>query len=114
MKVAVVGSRNLMINNLYPYIPKECAEIISGGAKGIDSCAKAFALENNIPLREFYPEYDKYGRVAPILRNKEIVNYSDFVIAFWDGKSKGTAFVIDYCKKISKPYKIFFINKSLT
>ena len=107
MKVAIIGSRSLTITNLEDYIPENAVEIISGGAKGIDSCAKDFALKNSLQYTEFLPEYDKYGRSAPLKRNLQIIDYADFVLAFWNGKSRGTKFVIDNCKKINKPIKIY-------
>ncbi len=110
MKVAVVGSRNLSINNMDDYIPNNVSEIISGGAKGIDTDAKKFALNNNIPYKEFLPNYARYGKSAPLKRNIEIIKYSDIVIAFWDGKSHGTRFVINNCKSLNIPIKIIHIN----
>lgn len=48
MKIAIVGSRSLVIDNLKPYLPEGITEIISGGARGIDTCAKEFAIMNQI------------------------------------------------------------------
>ena len=107
MKVAVIGSRELKVNNLEKYLPKEVTEIVSGGARGIDTSAREYALKNNIKLKEFLPEYEKYGRSAPLKRNIQIIDYADMVLAFWDGKSRGTKFVIDNCKRIGKRVKIF-------
>lgn len=90
MKAAVIGSRNISINNLDDYIPDDVTEIISGGARGVDTCAKKYALSHNIKLTEFYPEYDKYGKAAPIKRNLLIIDSADIVIALWDGRSRGT------------------------
>ncbi len=105
MKVAVIGSRNINVD-IQNYIQYGVDEIVSGGAKGVDSCAAAFARKKGIKLIEFLPEYEKYGRAAPIVRNKQIVDYADEVIAFWDGKSKGTLSVIKYCEKTKTPCKI--------
>jgi len=55
MKCAIVGSRNLLIDNLQPYLPGSTTEIFSGGAIGIDTCAKKYALSNNIKYTEFLP-----------------------------------------------------------
>ena len=88
-----------MIDNLEEYLNADTTEIVSGGAKGIDTCAKIYAKQKHIKLTEFLPDYARYGRGAPIRRNKTIADYSDEVIAFWDGSSKGTKSVIDYCKK---------------
>lgn len=100
MKVAVIGSRDINIKNLGDYLPEEITEIVSGGARGVDTSAKEYALENNIKLTEFLPEYDKYKRIAPLKRNMQIIEYADLVIAFWNGTSRGTKFVIDNCKKL--------------
>lgn len=107
MKVAVIGSRELRVDNLGKYLPEEVTEIVSGGARGIDTSAREYALKNNIKLKEFLPEYEKYGRSAPLKRNIQIIDYADMVLAFWDGKSRGTKFVIDNCKRIGKRVKIF-------
>lgn len=107
MKVAVIGSRNLTVDNLGKYLPKETTEIVSGGAKGIDSDARKYAVENCIKLTEYLPDYAKYKRGAPLKRNLQIIDYADLVIAFWDGKSKGTKFVIDNCNRIGKKVVVF-------
>ena len=82
MKVAVIGSRNLTIENLGQYLPKETTEIVSGGAMGVDTCARKYASENGLKLTEFLPEYQKYGRGAPLKRNLQIIDYADCVLAF--------------------------------
>ena len=107
IKVAVIGSRNLTVRNLKNYLPGEVTEIVSGGARGIDTCAKNYAFENNLKLKEFLPEYDLYGRSAPLKRNIQIIDYADLVLAFWDSESHGTKYVIDQCKKRGKKVKIF-------
>ncbi len=107
MRVAVVGSRGLNIDNIGSYLPKETTRIISGGAKGIDTCAAEYAKENGLELFEIRPDYSRYKKAAPLVRNKEIVSISDCVIAFWDGKSRGTKFVIDECERINRKIKIF-------
>lgn len=109
LRVAVIGSRNLIMENLSEYIPKETAEIISGGAVGIDTCAKQYANEHNIKYTEFKPEYNKYGHAAPIIRNKLIVDAADIIIAFWDGKSRGTKYTIDYARKSGKAVEVYII-----
>lgn len=102
MNVAIIGSRGIKAFDLTPFVPSSATTIISGGARGIDCIARNFAISNNIPLVEFLPEYDKYARSAPIIRNKKIVNAADLVLAIWDGKSKGTAFTIEFAKKQNK------------
>lgn len=110
MKVAVIGSRGLMINNLENYLPPETTEIISGGAKGIDTCARNYAISHGLKLTEFLPEYDKYGRSAPLKRNITIIEAADLVLAFWDGTSRGTKFVIDNCNKLGVVVRVFTLQ----
>ncbi len=112
MKVAVIGSRGGVIDNLRNYLPETITEIVSGGAKGIDSCAKKFAQENDIKLIEFLPLYSLYGKGAPIKRNELIVEYCDILIAFWDGQSKGTKFTIDYSKSKNKEVFVYKIKRN--
>ena len=107
MRVAIIGSRSITVNNLEKYIPKNTSEIVSGGAVGVDKCAEKFAFENNIKFTVFLPNYNKYGKAAPLKRNLEIIDYSDIVLAFWDGKSHGTRHVIKKCKEKLVPIKIF-------
>ena len=102
MKVAIIGSRNLTVTDLETYLPEGTTEIVSGGAKGVDSCAKAVALSRGLKVVEFLPDYNRYGKAAPLRRNEEIAEYADVVLAFWDGTSRGTKFMIDYCKKNNK------------
>lgn len=110
MKIAVIGSRNLTVNDLRKYLTEDVTEIVSGGAKGIDLCAREYARVNKIKLTEFLPEYEKYGRGAPLKRNLQIIDYADLILAFWDGKSKGTKYVIDNCKKRNKKVSVFIIG----
>lgn len=108
MKVAVIGSRKLQVNNLEDYLPDGVTEIVSGGARGIDTCARRYARLHGIKLTEFLPDYDQYGRRAPLLRNLEIIAYADLVLAFWDGESHGTKFVIDQCRKQDVKVKVYY------
>ena len=106
MKLAVVGSRKLTNIELDTYVSKEVKEIVSGGAAGVDLCAAEYARRNKLKLTEFLPEYKRYGRAAPIIRNKRIVEYADKIIIFWDGCSNGARSVILYAQKIGKPFEV--------
>ena len=107
MKVAVIGSKNLVVQDLGIYLPEETMEIVSGGAKGIDTCAREYANAKGLKLTEFLPDYKRYGRGAPLKRNLQIIDYADCVLAFWDGQSRGAKFVIEHCKAQNKPIRIF-------
>ena len=73
MKVAVIGSRTLEVDDLSKYLPPETTEIISGGARGVDTCARQYALDHGIKLTEYLPDYAAHGRGAPLLRNLAII-----------------------------------------
>lgn len=111
MKVAVIGSRGLSVDNLEKYLPEDTTEIVSGGARGVDTSARGYAQSHGIKLTEFLPEYNKYGRSAPLKRNITIIEYADVVLAFWDGQSHGTKFVIDNCKQRGIQVKVFVPTK---
>lgn len=106
MKLAIIGSRTcppIEIEKHLKYIPDT---IISGGAIGADTYAREFAKKHGLKLIEFFPDYDRYGRRAPLERNKLIVDECDCILAFWDGESHGTKYTIDYANKQNKPVKI--------
>ncbi len=111
MKIAVVGSRNIAVTDIGVYAAGG-EEIVSGGARGVDSCAAEYARQNGLRLTVFLPEYERYGRAAPLLRNKRIVDYADKIVAFWDGSSKGTLSVIEYAKKTGKPCEVVLCEQS--
>ena len=78
------------------------AELVSGGAKGIDSYMKRFSDESGIKLVEFNPDYARYGRNAPLVRNTQIAQYADIVVAFQSEDSRGTYDTISKAHKYGK------------
>ncbi|HIT18941.1 MAG TPA: DUF2493 domain-containing protein [Candidatus Fimivivens faecavium] len=114
MKVAVVGSRTLTGIDLAPYIPAEATAIVSGGAKGVDALAAEYARRRGLPLWIYRPDYDRYGRAAPIVRNRTIAENCDLLVAIWDGFSRGTSYTVEYAKKIRKPYRVYLIPSKET
>ena len=109
MKIAIVGSRKIFDADIGKYV-SDSDEIVSGGAVGVDACAAKYAKARGLKLTEFLPKYEQYGKAAPIMRNREIVEYADKIIAFWDGKSKGTLSVIKYAEKIGKTIEVVVVN----
>ena len=105
MKLAIIGSRTCPPIDIAAHLKYIPDTIVSGGAIGADTYAKEFAIKHNLKLIEFLPDYEKYGRKAPLVRNKLIVEECDCLIAFWDGKSRGTKFTLDYAKELGKPTK---------
>lgn len=117
IKLVVVGSRTFKKKKLlYSYIDKlrkKCTvvEIISGGAKGADIFAECYAKDNNIPFKLFKPKWNQYGNYAGLKRNIEMVLEGDKVLAFWDGKSKGTKHTIKKAILHDKLLKIIWFEK---
>jgi len=111
MKIAVIGSRGMSVSDLENYLPEETAEIVSGGARGVDTSARIYAKTRGIKLTEFLPDYEQYGKIAPLMRNLEIIDYADEVYAFWDGTSRGTKFVIENCRRKKKRVHVFMLKR---
>lgn len=114
MKVAIIGSRNcgeLTVEKIIENLPKKVSTVISGGAAGVDTLAREVAARLKVPIVEIVPNYEIFGKQAPLIRNKEIVETADEVVAFWDYKSRGTRAAILNCLKLNKPVKIVIIDK---
>lgn len=109
MKTAIIGSRG--INNkkyIFSILDTyKISMIISGGANGVDLIAEEYATINNIEKIIYKPNYNKYGKSAPIRRNDTIIYNSELIIAFWDGCSKGTKYVINKAIKTKKTIIIY-------
>ncbi len=103
MKLLIVGSRSIKEFDLSPYVPKETETVISGGAEGVDRLAEEYADRHLLSKYILRPQYDLFGRGAPLKRNEQMVELADAVLIVWDGASKGAAYTLNYAKKINKP-----------
>ncbi len=116
MRLAIVGGRdfndyNMLVETirLFNKHPQDFpGTVVSGGAQGADSLGMQYANCKGIPIRRFLPEWDKYGKSAGFIRNQTIVDNCDMVLAFWDGKSRGTADTIEKAKRAMKPTFIVY------
>lgn len=108
MRTAIIGSREGFekkfvwdkLDELFK--PGIRIDIISGGARGIDTLAKEWAMFHQAYTVEIIKPINPSNKLDYLFRNIEIITKSDRIIAFWDGKSKGTKFVIDYAKARNK------------
>ncbi len=107
MVLGIAGSRSLDTPLPDELMPPYIDRIISGGAKGIDRCARDYALINHIGMLEILPEYELYGKRAPLLRNDWIIRLCDMMYIFWDGKSRGSGYVIKKCIETNTPHRVF-------
>lgn len=112
MRMAIVGSRDFkrldkvrqFVNHLnYDIV------VISGGARGVDQIAEKTAIDKGLRTMIFYPQWDTFGKQAGFVRNREIVDHADELVAFWDGKSKGTAHSIKLAR--AKGIPVLVINE---
>jgi hypothetical protein len=98
--------------------------IVSGGAGGADALAKEFIEKYNMDQKtlalngneykrvfeyiEYLPDWDKFGKSAGPIRNQQIIDDSDALLAFWDGKSPGTRNSIELARKKKIPTLIIY------
>ena len=100
MKLIIAGGRNFTDYDLLKtkidriLSNTESVEVVSGGARGADALGERYAKERSHSCTIFPADWDKYGRGAGYIRNKQMAQYATHLIAFWDGKSKGTKHMI--------------------
>lgn len=111
MKTIIAGSRGIKSYRDVCLAVRESGfadsitEVVSGGAAGVDSLGERWARTRNLPVKHFLPDWKAHGKAAGIIRNHQMGDYAQALIAVWDGKSKGTKDMIDYAKK--KGLKVF-------
>ena len=117
-KIIIAGGRDF---NDYDLLKKEVSgfisilkpgtkiQIISGGAKGVDTLGERFAQENDLEVVLFPAEWKKYGRAAGPKRNAQMAEYATHLLSFWNGESKGTKSMITLARKKGLDVKIIDI-----
>jgi hypothetical protein len=118
MKVIIAGGRDFTNYEILKYSADEKLsgitediEIVCGGAKGADELGKWYATEKGYKLKEFPADWAKHGKAAGPLRNEEMAKYADALIAFWDGKSKGTQDMIKRAESKNLLVQIVLYNQ---
>ena len=107
MRVLIAGSRDF---NDYPkrettvnQVANNITEIVSGTARGADRLGEKYARNYKIPIKSMPAEWDKLGKQAGFARNKQMSKVADMGIIFWDGRSRGTAHIIEEMRNHGKP-----------
>lgn len=103
MKTIIAGSRGITC----PYVVGRAVEksgfavteVVCGMARGVDTLGRIWAQYYAIPVSEFEPDWDYHGKKAGFVRNQEMADYADALIAIWDGVSRGTRDMIDRAQK---------------
>lgn len=114
-RVVIAGCRNytnynearVFIDNCLRRLrQKHTVIILSGGCRGADLLGERYALENGFPIERYPARWDIYGKAAGPMRNRRMAENGDYIICFWDGKSRGTQSMIAYAKSLGKPIRI--------
>ena len=110
MNLLIVGSRSIQEFDLEGHVPPETEMIISGGASGVDALAEQYADKHRLSKMILRPQYQKYGRGAPLKRNDRMVDLCDRVLVIWDGQSTGTKHTIQYAEKKKKTIDLICVK----
>ena len=114
MRIIIAGGRDfkdyerlkLVVEYNVQYL--DCIEIICGEAKGADILGKQLAISKGWTVYSYHAcHWERYGKAAGYRRNEEMVKHAEALIAFWDGKSKGTKHMIDLAQKHKLKVKVY-------
>ena len=109
MKTIIAGSRDItdytVVLSAILLSEFKITEVVAGGARGVDKLAERFAADMPLPIVIFSADWNKYLRAAGVIRNRQMAEYADALIAVWDGKSRGTRNMIDEAAR--KNLKLF-------
>lgn len=109
MKLIIAGSRTIhlsedqIIAELNKHNISEVTQVVCGLANGVDNSGKIFANTYEIPVAYFPADWDKHGKPAGHIRNKQMAEYADALLLIWDGKSRGSANMKQNMSKLGKP-----------
>lgn len=113
MKLLIAGSRSITDVSfvlrcyLNSKLDSDVTEIVSGGARGVDTAAEAIAKQFEKEFKCFRAEWKKYGKKAGVIRNKMMVDYCTAAIIVWDGISPGTKSTIDLLTSSKKQFLLY-------
>lgn len=101
MKTIIAGGRHYRFDDPdWDFLDSlEISEVICGGATGADECGRQWALSKSIPVKIFPADWQQHGKAAGPIRNRQMADYAERLVAFWDGESKGTKNMIDEARK---------------
>lgn len=112
MKLGIVYSDGIKaLRDIIDYAPEETTEVVCGNVEHtVDDLAAEFALEYGLNLKQFLCDYEMLGQWAEKFRNRKIIEYSDFVLIYWDGNKDLMCHALMDCKSYGKPLKIIVVN----
>lgn len=117
MRVIIAGSRDFcnrrLVDETMEKYKAEVTAICCGGARGADSLGRAWARDNKIEVLNFPAQWDLYGKAAGPIRNYEMAQAADFLVAFWDDKSRGTKNMIESMRRLGKHGEVIMYESNL-
>jgi len=118
MKTIIAGSRDFesyaILYAVMQSVPWEITEVVSGCARGVDTMGENWAGDNRVPVKKFPAEWKTYGKCAGYLRNNEMANYADALVAIRFQGSKGTLHMLDLADQANlKIYKVEILINEL-
>lgn len=117
MKVIIAGSRSIddyhTVKEAVKSSGYEITEVVSGCAVGPDRFGEAWALINNVPVKEMPADFALHGKAAGPIRNKKMAEYADAAVIIWDGESAGTRNMIENMIRRKKPYHLQLTSANL-
>ena len=119
-KVVIAGSRGF---SNYKLLKETCDKylrekkkthnivVISGHARGADILGEKYASDEDLDLEIYPADWKKYGKSAGFMRNEQMADIADAVIAFWNGESHGTKHMIDIAEEKGLNVKVVNYGK---
>lgn len=107
MRVAVIGSNGLRVDDIGKFLPEGTTELVVGFDNDIDDTARSYAFAHGLGTSIFMPLYVEIGREIPTPQIEFLVKFSNMIIAFWDEKSEEIRLIADNCKELAVPIKIY-------
>lgn len=103
MKTIIAGSRDFttyaVVAEAMQFFAEDVTEVVSGGCRGVDQLGEEWASNRNIPVKTFDADWSAHGKAAGPIRNRQMAEYAEALVAIWDGKSVGTKNMIEEAKR---------------
>jgi len=121
VKLLVAGSRDFRdypwlkseIRRLEDKLEADVTEVVSGHALGADFLGEVWAQEHGVPWKEFRADWNIHGKSAGVIRNREMAEYCDLALIFWDGRSPGTKNMMKELANLQKSYFLHRFDKDI-
>lgn len=114
-KVIITGSRTFQnypfLCNELDKIREQIGEVVCGEAKGAETLGRIYAYDNDIKIKSFSADWQTYGQRAVMIRNEDMADYADILIAFLDEQSLDTQDIITKMERLGKKVNIIYYNQ---